>query len=174
MGRHAGAKQGLFSNEWRTLTRDEIALCRSVFPDPLPYDQIRLIDGPRANDFAEMAFRNRNTAITLRRTIYFGTRWSGEYSGADEEKRRLFLHEMTHIWQWHRLGVFGFLARYAHDFLACRGNAAAMYRYEADEVPFAAARLEAQAEMVGDYQRSRSPLRALIEKKLGGTGFYGL
>jgi hypothetical protein len=174
MGRDLGAGQGLFSGEWRPLTAGEIALCSSVFPDPLPYEDIRLIDGPRANDFAEMAFRNRNTAITLRRTIYFGTRWCGDYSCADDEGRRLFMHEMTHVWQWRRLGVPGFLARYARDFLACRGNAPAMYRYEAGDTPFAASRLEAQAEMIGDYQRPRWPHRALIERKLEGTGFYGL
>lgn len=174
MGRDAHAGQGLFSDEWRPLTSGEIALCRSVFPDPLSYEEIRLIDGPRANDFAEAAFRNRNTAITLRRTIYFGTRWCGDYSCADDEGRRLFLHEMTHVWQWRRLGVLGFLARYARDFLACRGNAPAMYRYEGDETPFAASRLEAQAEMIGDYQRPGWRYRALIERTLEGTGFYGL
>jgi hypothetical protein len=174
MGKDAAAGQGLFSDEWRPLTSGEIALCRSVFPDPLPYDEIRLIDGPRANDFAEAAFRNRNTAITLRRTIYFGTRWCSDFACADDEGRRLFLHEMTHIWQWRRLGVWGFLARYARDFLACRGNASAMYRYERDDIPFVAARLEAQAEMVGDYQRPRWPHRALIERKLQGSGFYRL
>jgi hypothetical protein len=174
MGKGAAAGQGLFSDEWRPLTAAEIALCRSVFPDPLPYDAIRLIDGPRANDFAEAAFRNRNTAITLRRTIYFGTRWCGDFACADDEGRRLFLHEMTHVWQWRRLGVWRFLARYARDFLACRGNAAAMYRYESDDIPFDAARLEAQAEMVGDYQRPGWLHRGLIERKLQGTGFYGL
>jgi hypothetical protein len=174
MGQDAAAGQGLFSDEWRPLTEGEIALCRSVFPDPLPYDDIRLIDGPRANDFAEAAFRNRNTAITLRRTIYFGTRWCGDYSCAEDEGRRLFLHEMTHVWLWRRLGVAGFLTRYARDFLACRGNAPAMYRYECDDTPFSASRLEAQAEMVGDYQRPRWPHRVLIERKLLGSGFYGL
>jgi hypothetical protein len=174
MGKDSAAGQGLFSQEWRALTPGEVALCRSVFPDPLPYEGIRLIDGPRANDFAEAAFRNRNTAITLRRTIYFGTRWCGDFSCADDEGRRLFLHEMTHVWQWRRLGVVGFLVRYGRDFLSCRCNAAAMYRYERDELPFGASRLEAQAEMVGDYQRAAGPHRALIERKLGGTGFYGL
>ena len=174
MGREAGGKQGLFSDEWRPLTSGEIALCRSVFPDPLPYDRIRLIDGPRANDFAEAAFRNRNTAITLRCTIYFGARWCGDYSCADEEGRRLFVHEMTHVWQWRRLGVCRFLIRYARDFVACRGNAAAMYRYTDDDLPFAASRLEAQAEMVGDLQRTGLPNRLLVERKLSGSGFYGL
>ena len=174
MGRDVGARQQLFSDEWRSLTPGEIALCRSVFPDPLPYEEIRLIDGPRANDFAEAAFRNRNTAITLRRTIYFGTRWCGDFACATGEARRLFLHEMTHVWQWQKLGVLRFLIRYARDFLACRGNAAAMYRYQDDDLPFNRSRLEAQAEMVGDYQRTDVPSRALVERKLAGSGFYGL
>jgi hypothetical protein len=173
MAKDTSVGDGLFSNEWRGLTRGEIDLCRGVFPEPIAYDQIRLIDGPRANDLAEAAFRNRNTAITLRRTLYFGRRWCRDFSCADDEGRRLFLHEMTHVWQWRRLGVLGFLGRYARDFLACRCNAPAMYRYESDETPFAVSRLEAQAEMVGDYQRPYAP-KALIEHKLAGTGFYGL
>jgi hypothetical protein len=174
MSRDAAAGQGAFSNNWRGLTAGEIALCRSVFPDPLPYEDVRLIDGPMVNDLAEAAFRNRNTAITLRRTIYFGLRWCGDISEADAMGRRLFLHEMTHVWQWRRLGVVRFLARYGRDLLACRGNAAAMYRYESDELPFGRSRLEAQAEMVGDYQLPALPHRALIARKLAGSGFYGL
>jgi hypothetical protein len=174
MAQGAPARQGLFSDEWRPLTEGEIALCRTVFPEPLPYDDIRMIDGPRANDFAEAAFRNRNTAITLRRTIYFGARWCGDFACADEEGRRLFLHEMTHVWQWRKLGVLRFLIRYARDFASCHGNAQAMYRYTDDDLPFARSRLEAQAEMVGDYQRLNPRTRAVIERKLSGSGFYGL
>ncbi len=174
MGKSEGLSSAAWSHRMRPLTDGEIALCRTVFPDRLPWDGIRLVDGPLVNDLAEAAFRNRNTAITLRRTIYFGVRWWEDYALADEEGRRLFLHEMTHVWQWRRLGVFGFLLRYARDLIACRGNAPAMYRYEGDDTPFVRSRLEAQAEMIGDYQRAGWPHRALIERKLAGSGVYGL
>jgi hypothetical protein len=173
MGRDLGPALGNFSNAMRPLTPGEVALCRTVFPDDLPYEDVRLVDGPAVNDVAEAAFRNLNTAITLRRTIYFRTRFSDDFSAADEAGRRLFVHEMAHVWQWRRLGVAGFLWRYACDFIACRGNAPAMYRYEADDRPFARLRLEAQAEMIGDYQRPDPQRRALIAGKLAGTGLYG-
>jgi hypothetical protein len=163
----------MFSNAMRPLTEGEVALCRGIFPDALPYEDVRLVDGPLVNDIAEAAFRNTNTAITLRRTIYFRVRYHGDFSQADTHGRHLFVHEMTHVWQWRKLGVLRFLLRYARDLIACRGDAAAMYRYE-DDVPFAKSRLEAQAEMVGDYQRADDERRALIERKLAGSGFYGL
>ena len=174
MGRDSHSAQSLFTGTMRPLTSGEIALCRGIFPDHLPYEDVRLVDGPAVNDVAEAAFRNLNTAITLRRTIYFRTRYCADFSGGDEAGRRLFVHEMAHIWQWQRLGVFGFLWRYARDFIVCRGDAQAMYRYEADERPFARSALEAQAEMVGDYQRDDPRRRALIARKLAGSGLYGL
>jgi hypothetical protein len=162
-----------FSNAVRPLTAGEVDLCRGIFPDELPYEHVRLVDGPAVNDLAEAAFRNLNTAITLRCTLYFRVHFQDDFARAGRDARRLFVHEMTHVWQWKRLGVIRFLLRYARDLLSCRGNAAAMYRYE-DDVPFARSRLEAQAEMVGDYQRAEGERRALIARKLAGTGFYGL
>jgi hypothetical protein len=49
-----------------------------------------------------------------------------------------------------------------------------MYRYEHDDLPFRLSRLEAQAEMIGDYQLANLPHRSLIEEKLRSTGIYGL
>ena len=158
----------------RGLTAGEIALCRAIFPGPLPYEHVRLWDGPAVNDAAERAFRHGNTAITLRRTIYFGIDYAADFAAADAWARRLFVHEMTHVWQWRRLGVPRFLLRYAGDLIACRGRAIAMYDYADDRRPFERLRLEAQAEMVGDYQLADHRHRALIEAKLAGTGLYGL
>ncbi|TFI56998.1 DUF4157 domain-containing protein [Sphingomonas parva] len=161
--------------EIRPLTAGEVALCRGIFPDPLPYEAVRLVDGPAVNDVAEIAFRNGNGAITLRRTIYFGHDYCRDFAAADLGRRSLFAHEMTHVWQWSRLGVPRFLLRYARDLIACRGRAAAMYRYQDDpaDLPFTRSRLEAQAEMVGHYQVPGHQRRALIEAKLAGTGLYG-
>ena len=160
------------NNHMRALTADEIALCRSVFPDALPYEDVRLCDGPAVNDLAERAFHNRNTAITLRRTIYFRTHYCRDFAQAGNEARRLFLHEMTHVWQWWKLGMPRFLFRYGRELAGCRFDAAAMYRYEGDPRPFGECRLEAQAEMVGDYQRPDRQAR--LVHRLRGTGVYGL
>lgn len=164
------------SNAMRPLTGKEIALCRSIFPDELPYAAVRLVDGPRGNGVAEIAFGKGNTAITLRRTIYFRTRYCADFSEGDEKAQHLFVHEMTHVWQWHRMGVARFLLRYARDLLASRGDADAMYKYERGATPFGEAMLEAQAQMAGDYRwvtiTRDEKEKASIARNLAGSGFF--
>lgn len=84
---------------------------------------------------------------------------------------------MTHVWQYAKLGVPRFLARYARDLAACRFNARAMYLYEA-VTRFAGARLEARAQMVGDYCQARLvgelTRQARLSRNLEGSGFFGL
>jgi hypothetical protein len=162
----------------RNLTAGEIALLRDAFGEGLPYDRVRLRLGHGGNPAAMSAFRNGNTAITLRRSIYFGTQYSDDFSKADVRAQSLFHHEMTHIWQYAKLGVPRFFARYARDLAACRFNARAMYRYDEGETPFAGARIEAQAQMVGDYCLAKlvgdSARKARLERNLKGSAFWGL
>lgn len=136
----------------RGLTDGEKALVREAFEDRLPYEKIRLIEGASGNPAAMAAFKNGNTAITLRRSVYFRPdRYRADLSAGDPRDKELLLHEMTHIWQYKRLTVPGFLARYAKDLVGAGFKPAAMYRYEPGKTPFKGARLEAQAQMVGDY-----------------------
>jgi len=162
----------------RALTAGEVESLRDAFGDRLPYDRVRLRLGHGGNAAAIAAFRNGNTAITLRRTVYFRAHYSDDFSQAAVEAQSLFHHEMVHVWQYAKLGTARFLARYARDLAACRFNARAMYRYEEGATPFAGARLEAQAEMVGDYCRARLvgdvPRQARLARNLKGSGFYGL
>jgi Domain of unknown function (DUF4157) len=162
----------------RGLKAGEIALLRDAFGDRLDYRGVRLRLGHGGNPAAMAAFRNGNTAITLRRSIYFRIHYSDDFSQADVPAQSLFHHEMTHIWQYAALGVPRFLARYARDLVACRFNARAMYRYEEGQTPFARARLEAQAQMVGDYCLARLAgevsRQTRLARNLKGSGFYGL
>src|SRR5688572_31598684 len=109
----------------RGLKPGEIALLKEAFGDRLAYGGIRLRLGHGGNPAAAAAFRNGNTAITLRRSIYFRTHYSDDFAQSDVASQSLFLHEMTHIWQYATLGVPGFLARYARDLIACGFNARA-------------------------------------------------
>lgn len=165
-------------SEPRKLTQKEVALLRSAFGERLAYERVRLRLGHGGNAAAALAFRNGNTAITLRQSVYFRTHYSGDFSEAGVQAQSLFHHEMTHVWQYSVLGVTRFLARYARDLAACGFNARAMYRYQEGETPFAAARLEAQAEMVGDYCHARLAgdvsRQARLARNLKGSGFYGL
>ena len=162
----------------RRLKAGEIELLKGAFGDRIDYEGVRLRLGAGGNPAAISAFRNGNTAITLRRSLYFRTHYSDDFSKADVRAQALFHHEMTHVWQYATLGVPRFLARYARDLAACRFSARAMYRYEEGETPFAEARLEAQAQMVGDYCQARlvgdAPRLARIARNLKGSGFYGL
>lgn len=164
------------SNVKRPLTTKEIALCRAIFPDELPYAAVRLCDGPGGNLAAKMAFGRGNTAITLRRALYFRVRYCPDFSEGDEKAQHLFIHEMTHVWQWHRLGVVPFLLRYARELLACKGDANAMYKYDRGATPFGEAMLEAQAQMAGDYRwvvvTGDDKEKAQIAKNLAGSGLF--
>lgn len=162
----------------RRLTAGEIELLREAFGERIPYDGVRLRLGAGGNPAAIAAFRNGNTAITLRRSLYFRTHYSDDFSKAGVHAQSLFHHEMTHIWQYAKLGVPGFLARYARDLAACRFNARAMYFYDEGTTPFTGARLEAQAQMVDDYCRARLvgdvPRQTRLARNLRGSGFWGL
>ncbi|MET1112274.1 MAG: DUF4157 domain-containing protein [Allosphingosinicella sp.] len=162
----------------RPLRPAEIDLLRPAFGERIAYGQVRLSRGHGGNPAAIAAFRNGNTAITLRRIIYFRTHYSDDFSEAGVAARSLLHHEMTHVWQYAALGVSRFLARYARDLAACRFNVRAMYRYEEGSTPFAGARLEAQAEMVGDYCHATLvgdlPRQARLARNLKGSGFFGL
>lgn len=166
------------AGDLRTLKAAEIDLLKAAFGERIAYGGVRLRQGHGGNPAAVAAFRNGNTAITLRRSIYFRIHYSEDFSHADVAAQSLFHHEMTHIWQYARLGVPRFLARYARDLAACRFSPRAMYRYEEGVTPFAKARLEAQAEMVGNYCQARLvgdvSRQARIARNLKGSGFYGL
>ncbi len=162
----------------RGLKASEIALLREAFGDRLAYEGVRLRLGHGGNPAAMAAFRNGNTAITLRRSLYFRTHYSDDFADAGVHAQALFHHEMTHVWQYAKLGVPRFLARYAGDLAACRFSPSAMYRYEEGATAFAGARLEAQAQMVGDYCEARltgdEAKARLIATSLEGSGIYGL
>ncbi len=158
----------------RPLTAGEIGLLDEAFGGGIDCRRLRLVDGHDGNPLPRAAFRNGNSAITLRKTIYFGRDYRPDFAAADPHAIGLFLHEMTHIWQYARLGLARFALRYARDLAACRLSARAMYRYVPGETRFAEARLEAQAQMVGDYGEARAAgdeaKVGLIARNLKGSG----
>jgi hypothetical protein len=162
----------------RPLTAGELGLVDDAFRGRIDPKMVRLVEGHDDNPVARAAFRNGNTAITLRKTIYFGVDYREDFAGADPHSRGLFLHEMTHVWQYARLGLARFCLGYARDLAACRFSARAMYLYAPGETRFERARLEAQAQMVGDYCEARlsgdEARSGQIAANLEGSGLYGL
>ncbi|HEX8620898.1 MAG TPA: hypothetical protein VF718_02935 [Allosphingosinicella sp.] len=163
----------------RPLTAGETALLAEAFPlGGIDVAGVRLVAGHDGNPLPGAAFRNGNTAITLRKTVYFGAHYCPDFADADPHACALFVHEMTHVWQYARLGLLRFGLTYLRDLAACRFSARAMYRYLPGETRFAAARLEAQAQMVGDYCEARltgdEGRARLVAASLAGSGMYGL
>lgn len=165
------------ANALRGLTEGEIALAETVFPDPLPYGRIRLMEGAGGNPIAALAFRTGNDAITLRNSIYFASGLSEDFATAAIAAQELFLHELTHVWQFARSGVLPFLGRYGLNLASVGFRPRRAYDYGPGQ-PFARARLEAQAAMIGHYHRARKEgderLIRLLEGNLRASGFYGL
>lgn len=161
----------------RALTSAEIALAQEAFAGGIDYARVRIIGGPAHNPIARLAFARGNPAITLRSTIYFRRGYASDFAveGADWNA---FIHEMTHVWQFQRLGLLPFLLRYARDFTAAGGKAARMYDYRSARTGFASAALEAQAQMAGDYasalRAQDTEALAALASRLAGSGLYGL
>lgn len=91
----------------RKLTAGEIKLARKAFDEKIDYGKVRLSDGPGNNAAAHIAFMRGNPAITIGNTVYFKQGFSADFSapGADG---RMFMHEMTHVWQYRTLGMAAF------------------------------------------------------------------
>lgn len=161
----------------RGLTASEEAEVRETYPGQVGWDRVRLCNGAGGNPIAAMAFKTGAWAITLRRTIYFGSHYTLDYSTADAEHRELFFHEMTHVWQYATLGIPRFGLRYAWNFLAVGFRRGKMYEYLSGD-DFRSASLEAQAQMVGHYARALADhdvnRQAALRPSLTGTGLYGL
>jgi hypothetical protein len=160
----------------RPLTEGEKALAGEAFGGEVDFAPVRICHGSGGNPFAWLAFQNqKNDAITLIRTIFLRDATTPDFSKGGDAG--LFLHEMTHVWQYQTIGVLLFGLRYARDLAACGFNAGAMYLYESTTL-FGDARLEAQAQMVQDYANARrGPDRGLgapSRRNLAGSGRFGL
>jgi type VI secretion system secreted protein VgrG len=160
----------------RALTESEIALAKGAFGTRIDYGIVAVRNGSGGNPIAWFALRSpRTDAITLIRTIFFG-KLDGDFS--KEGRSGLFLHEMTHIWQYQTLGALGFFWRYLMELLRAGLKQGDLYAYETGKTAFSDARLEAQAQMVQDYFDVRAGgdtiKLAEIARNLAGSGFYGL
>ena len=119
----------------RALTRDEVALARSVFGGAIAYDRVRIA----AQKWA--FFQPRGVVMAPRGAIHFhpkGALYCDDFCAAPLARQGLFIHEMVHVWQ-HQQGMNLLLRR--HPF--CH------YGYVmAPGKPFHAYGIEQQAEIV--------------------------
>ena len=162
----------------RALTFGEIALAREAFGDRVDFRRVIIVDGPAINLAASIAFRRGNPAITVGSTIFFKHGVAADFAAATGTGRNAFMHEMTHVWQFQKLGMARFLLRYARELARAGGRPNRMYGYRPGGTKFDGAMLEAQAQMVGDYAEALtaqpSQRVALLARSLAGSGIYGL
>ncbi|HZF93967.1 MAG TPA: DUF4157 domain-containing protein [Allosphingosinicella sp.] len=160
----------------RTLSAGEVALLRPIFGERLDYERVRLNDGYGINHIAALALSSPAAdAVTLRRTIYFGRHLADDFAEASLIGQGLLAHELVHVMQWAERGVPRFAGCYLCELVKVGFVQKRMYQYAAGQ-PFAAAGLEAQAQMVQDYflRRALGKPRDHLEKSLAGTGLFGL
>ena len=160
----------------RKLTEGEIALARKAFGDKIDYSKVDIVEGAALNIPAHLAFLNGNPAITMGSTIYFKKGYCDDFADP-ATKQYSYMHEMTHVWQWQKLGWTRFLLRYGREFLKVRGKAGDMYIYENDTKAFGESMLEAQANMVQHYSQAlwakNESKKGGVAKRLADSGLYG-
>jgi len=138
---------GIFKFRTRKLNEQELLLAKSIFGDALPYARIRVDEsahlGPRQSRFCYVSFYTLNS-------------W-GKIPAS------LLIHELTHVWQYHQMGI-----RYIPRALAAQ-NTRSGYNYggeQALEQAIASGKglaffnLEQQADLVEDYYRLQNGLSA--------------
>jgi hypothetical protein len=161
----------------RKLTESEIALARKAFGDRIDYSKVTIVEGAALNIPARLAFLKGNPAITMGSTIYFRDDYCDDFCDR-ALKQYSFMHEMTHVWQWQKLGAARFLLRYGKEFLQVGGKPGDMYKYEKDTKSFRESMLEAQANMVQHYSEAlrtkNAKGQAEVAKRLAGSGAYDL
>jgi len=89
-------------SEMRPLTPGEIDLARSVFGDAIDYANVQVVLGKWA------FFQPKNVVMSPRGRIHFhphGTAYRDDFSHATLGEQGLFVHEMTHVWQY-QSGIF--------------------------------------------------------------------
>ena len=153
----------------RALTDGEKAFVRTAFGGRIDLDRVRIRHGAGANPAAAVALRFAD-AVTMIDTIHFRDPPPADFSQSGA--KLLFLHEMTHVWQYQTLGAARFYRRYLREWTKRRFDRHAMYAYAPGD-RFDAAMLEAQADMVRDYGRGGA-WREKAAPSLADTGLYGL
>lgn len=119
----------------RLLTEQERFLARSVFGDAIDLDRVTI------NRRKWWPFQPRNVVMAPDGQIWChpaGSTYCACFASADLSRQSLFIHEMTHVWQWQQ-GIFLPIARHPfcrYDYVLKTGK------------PFHRYGIEQQAEIV--------------------------
>ncbi len=129
----------------RKLTHGEIELARGVFGESVDYSKVTVT----ADKF--MGFHPEGTAMAPDGNLYMHGCYRDDYSDGGTYHQALFIHEMTHVWQFQNK-VLQPVAEAVKLNLKLKFDYAAAYPYHLDEKKdLLQYNMEQQASIVQDY-----------------------
>ena len=135
----------LSNGQTRGLTSGEIAMARTLFKDSIDYGKVKVHRGGWW-----LFFGFQNTAVTPNGEMYFPetTGWyRDDYSSvAFDQMRALFIHELTHVWQYQ----LGYPVKLKGLTVTSRGAAVYQYRLSVG-ASLSDFNMEQQGEIISDY-----------------------
>jgi hypothetical protein len=128
----------------RPLTTGEIALLKPIFRDGIDYAKVHVIN----NSFP---LQPANVYMTPRGHVYApGDLWQSDFSTMRGGTRAVFIHEMTHVWQY--ANGMDLIGQGVVEFTKYRGQYEKAYPYElARERDLVEYGMEQQASIIEDY-----------------------
>lgn len=131
----------------RSLTKGEIALAKTVFGDAVDYSRVKISD----QKFGGLDFLPEGTAMAPNGSLYMPGCYKDDYSAEPVLVQSLFIHEMTHVWQYQNK-VLAPIVEAAKLNIEHKFNYVAAYNYELDgKKDLTDYNMEQQASIVQDY-----------------------
>lgn len=160
---HVGSiKEIKIKKQFRLLTSAEIQLAKSIYKNSINYASVKIIYG----SFLPLNMQDDDTLITPNGHIYVMPKnYSSDYSQEEIYDKKIFIHEMGHIWQ-HQQNLSVLVNAGALQICSAMTNSSYNpYKYNIWESPTVAQyvrykkkakrfldyNLEAQAEIFSDY-----------------------
>jgi hypothetical protein len=129
----------------RFLTPGEIRLAASIFGNRIDYAAIRIFDSPGGI----LGHITSSTALRNDIRIHDPSRYATDFSQAPLGLRGLFLHEMTHVWQYQ--SGRNFVQELLSDLARHGFDRWAVYEYALNQPRLSDYSTEQQAHMVATY-----------------------
>jgi len=149
----------------RSLTEDEMTLAKSVFGDAIDYDRVRIHDGKF------LPFQPKGVAMAPEGHLYMYGCYSDNYAQASPIMRGIFIHEMTHVWQFQQR-ILNPVVEAIEINLQHLFNYRAAYAYTLDgKRDLLSYNMEQQASLIQDYymltRENDTPYRAHCKNRCG-------
>lgn len=129
----------------RFLTPDEIRLAAAIFGNRIDYAAVRIFN----SSGGILAHITSSTALRNDIRIHDASRYAPDFSQAPPDLRGLFLHEMTHVWQYQ--SGRNFAQELASDLLRHGFDRRAVYEYTLNQPRLSDYSTEQQAHLVATY-----------------------